>query len=304
MNHYYCHDHQGKAGALMDALNATYEPLIRYDERALFVLSDNDVSARQKDLFKMWLRGARKFFIYPHSGRVNLYADIFQPWDKTTVQFVSAAGHVDIMRTYGYAGPLEVIGWHLCKLKEFIPNPTPNPRNILFAPIHPRNGEEDRIENLRAFKTLVSISKKRDLRLTVRYLPPFDMNGIPKVEGVNYVEGHFAPAVDMIDRADLVVAHQTFAYLAVARGKPLLGFGEDIRPHTVYKAKQSEYAINWEKYKDALRYPLDVMDSPNVWDMMVQACNQDLGQKWRERMIGEEFNPEKFRQLVKNWLDK
>jgi hypothetical protein len=301
LRHYYCHDHQGKAGSLTQALNTTYEPLIKYDERALFVLTDNDVSARQEHMIRMWIRGCRKFFVYPHSGRVNLYADIFPPWNRTTVQFVSAAGHVDIMRAYGYQGPLEVIGWHLCALKEFTPT---IPRNILFAPIHPRNGAEDREANLQTFKMLVAVCKKHDMKLTVRYLPPFDMNGIPRVEGVEYVEGRFEPAVDQIDRADLVVAHQTFAYLAVARGKPLLAFGEDIRPHTVYKTRQSEYAKTWDTYKAGLRYPVDITDSLDVFDAITRVCSTDVAKDWRLRMIGEDFSQANFLYLVDKWLDK
>jgi hypothetical protein len=195
---------------------------------------------------------------------------------------------------------LHTTGWHMCKQLPFVG--FTEPYSVLYGPIHPRNAPIDREVNLRTFQKLYDLVKRKKINLTVRWLPPFDGNGIPRVEGVTYIEGDLNVSTEHIDQADIVVGHQTFAYLAVARGKPTLMMGEWIPPHT---ARDNYVSVkNWDKYKHLVMYPLDILEEgKDTLELMREACaNPPSVQKWRARMIGHEFNPSEFVRLIQSYL--
>lgn len=299
MNSFYCFDHQGKAKTLIDALLEKYRQVEKGAAGILFALTDNDVAGRKTQLDRLKARGARAFFVYPHSGRVNLYADFYQTWEHTTAQFVSAEGHVSVMRSYGYAKPLHVIGWHLCPILPFKPTAG---RRVLFAPIHPRMAEMDKKANLAAFQKLVELKRRADIELTVRFIGDLTKNGLPRLDDVTYQQGSLQPDWEGIDKADVIVAHQTFGYLAAARGKPLIGLGEDLPPHTVHDPPKMKIARHWDRYKHLVRYPFDILDTLDASGLLQKVSASDYGAEWRERMIGKPFDPQEFLKIVEGYI--
>lgn len=297
---YFIFNHQGKADELVKALSTKYEQVDRRAAIIDFVLTDNDVTGRVSQLDRLRANGAKFFFTYPHSGRVNLYADMYDTWRHTTAQFVTSDGHAEIMREYGYKKPLHVIGWYLCPIRPF---EATTGINVLFAPIHPRMADMDRRVNLDAYNRLMPLHKSGAIKLTIRYLPPFEQNGIPRDDAIRYVEGSLQPDWAGIDAADLVVAHQTFGYLAAARGKPLLGLGEHLPPHSLGVVSKIKTARNWDRYNHLVRYPFDISDYDDTAQIITRACAAgDETGAWRARMIGKSFDAGAFLGLIDNYM--
>ena len=281
-----------------------YDPLPRahadYPD-VKFVLTDNAVLSRQKRLDELLRHGVQKFFIYPHAGRPSLVSAFYENWKHITAEFVSAPGHMEVMRRAGNENKLHVVGWSLCPLREFQSRDVI--RYVLFAPIHPRNSAIDRKINQAVLDKLYPLVQSKRIRLTVRYLAPFEGNGIKRYDGVEYIEGTAGPAWKQIDAADVVISHQTFAFLAVARGVPTLMMGEDIRPHVEYRNGTFIEARGWEDYRDLLMYPLDILYSTDPLGMMEKAAQSDEAIRgWRKRMIGESFDGGKFVETIESYL--
>ncbi len=303
---FFAFNHQGKADAYIGALiQAGYQLELDKENRQIqFVITDHDIGRRAVIMQGMKHRGVNKFFVIPHAARPNLYADIFKPWDFTTCQFVSAPAHVEIMRSYGYVGKLELAGWSFCKILPFKQNL--KPYQVLFAPIHPRNAPIDQHVNRQVFDKLVELVRQGKINLTIRWLPPFEQNNIDRIEGIGitYIEGGLDLSVEQIDQADLVVSHQTFAYLAVARGVPTIMMGEHIPAHTARRDNRNNKSVNnWEKYQKMLAYPIDILDDRPVMDMIYEAgYGGHLILDWKNRMIGEQFDPNTFVKTLESYL--
>ena len=294
-------NHQDKGRAFLQALG---DSLVEYDKAhgvldfdPDFALIDNDVYGRGF-LERLAKKGCQNFFVYPHDAGPNLTNDIHPAWNRTTAAFVTTPRHAEIMGLYGYEKPIHVIGWHLCKQRPFKPT---DGRRVLFAPIHPRCAAEDQEANRKAFDILAALAKDDKIELTVRYIGNLKDSNIPRLRNKNikYVEGRAEPAIWQIDRADVVVAYLTFAYLAAARGKPLIYFGSDLVHHLLPLGQPLEYAPNWDRYSHLMRYPYDIADTDDPFGMILEASAFDNRvAAWRKEMIGEPFNPDTFRELI------
>jgi len=98
-----------------------------------------------------------------------------------------------------------------------------------------------------------------------------------------------------------VIGHQTFAYLAVARGKPTLMMREDLPPHTVSHG-QTVYAQSWEKYADLMMYPLDILAGEPA-ELIRRACQGDAAAAaWRERFVSTPWDAKKFVTILESYL--
>lgn len=301
---YILFDHQQKSKAFTDALAPEYKAIARnapdYMD-AKFILTDNDVMARVTHLERLTRAGIARTFVYPHTARPSIIAAFYELWKKTTAEFVSTEGHIEVMRRMGNKHVLHAVGWSLCPIRPF--RPRAQVRKVLFAPIHPRNSHIDREINQAALDKLMPLVRSRQIDLTVRYLAPFEGNGIKKYDGVNYMEGTAAPAWSQIDEADMVVSHQTFAMLAVARGTPTLMMAEETPQHVEYRNGEFKQARGWDDYKDLIMYPLDLLHTDDPMRLITCAAKSDaeiVG--WKSRMIGDPFNPDLFVDIVKSYL--
>lgn len=308
MSLFFCYNHQGKADSYIHALNARGWQETKDPAQARFILTDymtsKDTSRRSQNL-EIYRSKGIKVFIYSHAARPNVFWDFpEQEFPRSaSVHFVAAPGHLEVMRAYGYPGPIEPVGWSLSKIRRFAPRP--RLRNILFGPIHPNsNGflcSLDKEINGEAFRQVLKLSES-GVNIQVRYIGDLRENGLWKAGGVEYIKGRKDLSTEEIDRADLVVSHQTFAYLAVSRGVPTLMMGERHPPRWGGSDKELRFAKSWDKYRDLLSYPLDILeDDPKSLADIATSSDRYIIQ-WRERMIGRQFEPGLFVQKVKEYL--
>jgi hypothetical protein len=206
------------------------------------------------------------------------------------------------MNRFGYPLPIEVAGWTYCDIRPF--RPVNKVRSVLFGPIHPNiTGwlpDVDKDLNFRTLERLSKYCKEIGAKMTVRYVRKLEEAGLNEIEGVTFVKANPDGSTDMIDRADLVVGHETFAYLSVARGKPTLMMGEDVVPHS--GNKHFKYVSSWDKYRDIYMYPLDVLegDLAEVVDRAIKSDKDII--EWRKNMIGHPFRPSYFVQRLESYL--
>lgn len=304
MPSYVIFDHQGKAETYLQGLPA-WNWLCEANEphRVDFVLTDHAILGRANILREFKRFGTRRFFVYPHSARPNIVNDIADEWDGIDAHFIAASGHVEIMRSYGYKKPLHVVGWHLCPINNFQMRETL--RTVLFAPIHPRCADVDKDVNRAVFDRLKTIALAGDVLLNVRYYRSLEESGITQIvhPNIKYRRGKLKPDWSQIDEADIVVAHQTFAWLAVARGIPTVMMAEDLPTHLM--TDPIRYAKNWDLYKDLLRFPLDILDcGPHeTLDMLKRAQKRSKDvDEWKQRMIGFQFDQGQFINTLKGYL--
>ena len=299
-------NHQDKARAFIQALDGDVTefdgarvPLARYD----VCLTDQDVF-RHSRLEALRRAGCHHFFVYPHDAGPPLENDVYPGWEYTTARFVTTQQHKEIVQMYGYNKPIHVIGWHLCEQKAF--GPTSGER-VLFAPIHPRCDEVDQEANRATFDILGKLASAGKIKLTVRHIGELKESGLKKSrrKNVEYVEGSAVPSVFHIDHADIVVGHLTFAYLAVARGKPTVFFGTEIPHHQLPKGQPVQYARHWNDYADLLTYPHDIGLTADPHGLMQELAQSDASiADWRDRMIGEPFDGESFVELLYQYMPK
>jgi hypothetical protein len=307
---YFCSTHQDKAKPYVTALgNAGW--LMRHRvPMARFMLLDADTGAYADRIDKAWVRNRCPSFVYPHAGPPSLLGDYEgrSATKRLQARFVSASGHVEVMRAYGYRGKVEVVGWAWCDLSRF--RPKAKLRRVLFMPIHPNsNGflsERDRVLNAAAFDRCKTICEEAEARLIVRHIRSLKDNGLVDGDGrVIYKQGQpsIAEALAEIDNADLVVAHHTPAYLAVARGVPTLMIGEREQPLIGGRQETLAYAIHWHDYVELMAYPLDVLESDDPAELAREAALDDCTiREWRSRMIGDQFEGAAFVRKLESHL--
>jgi hypothetical protein len=298
-----CRDHQRKGTPYISALqNAGYKLTKRVD-RADFLLIDMDTDSKG-DRWNAKIREADKcgmpVFIYPHSARPMVQWDgMYKPY-PCKCNFVIANGHAEVMRRFGYPYKIKVSGWALCEQKKFSGGGWIE--NVLFAPIHPNVygyiAKEDKQANIRAFEIL----RKLPVNLIVRHIGHIEHSGLWQSAGVTYINAMPDTTYRDIDRADLVIGTQTFLWLAVARGKPAVSFGEEIRPHSaLMKDKPTRWADNWEAYRDYMAYPYDLLKADTPMELFEYASRNEAGD-WRNEFIGMQFDGKEFVKTLESYL--
>ena len=304
------YNHHSKGNLFLKAL---FQPGYRRSgnysssRKLAFVMTDQAILGRSGHLADMYDAGTRHFFVYPHTARPNLVNDIVPEFEHITAQFVATPEHANVMRLYGYSKPLHAVGWTFCPIEEFKPKGAP--RRVLFAPIHPRCSKVDQDVNAESFERLFRLAKKDDIQLTVRYINRLEDAGLEFVThpNVEYFQGRLDPDFEQIDETDVVVSHQTFAWIAVARGVPTVMMAEDLPTHIEVLGQEPRYAENWEKYHHLIAYPLDLLAVPKYksLDILQRAVkwNADV-EIWKKRLIGEPFNPERFMEILEGYLDE
>jgi len=301
------HAWQGKEGAYVRALKGwDYEPVAGSHANVLFGLYDQDrggVTPYVEQLARL----KRPVFLYPHSARPMIqYDGMYTPNKFVKCMFTHAPGGKEIMERIGYPHPVEVVGWSFCKPLPFVP--VKEVKNILFAPIHPNhNGytwDGDLETNRRTFERLAKYCREAKIKLTVRHIDTLARNGLQVVQGVHYIQAkkENGDALRMMDDYDLIVGHQTFAYMAVARGKPVLMMGEDVRYHSGASLETVVFAASEEKYRDYLTFPLDVLQG-DLAELVERARKKDKAvEEWKAKFIGERFQPDDFVERLESYL--
>lgn len=302
---FYIFNHQHKGDLYKAAMHdAGYRIVMAPVAQVVFIDIDNP--GRVNKLHRTLSSGKARLFIYPHAARPGIAWDgLFQSNRYTCAQFVAAEGHIEIMRAYGYKKPLHVAGWAYCPLVDF--RKVAEPRNILFGPIHPTRSnflsDLDKKINKATYERLLKLVDNGHIKLTVRYMRGLDVNGLWPDPRVTFVNGATDLSFTEIDSCDLVVSHQTFAYIAIARGKPTLMMSEETPPRNGGSEETMKFVDSWDKYKDMLMYPLDILSVDDTMGLIRRACASDADiADWRRRIIGESFNGKNVVHVVESYL--
>jgi len=300
--------HQNKGKAFRDALVARgwHESQYRYSNHVLFGLFDADW--RPDDIADLH---GKPYFLYPHAARPMVqYDGSVTPRTDCRAMFVSAPAGVYLMEKIGYPCEVVEVGWSLTPIKRFFPRATVE--RITFAPIHPNsNGylhAVDKTLNRRAYARLLDyVQKQEDVTVTVRFCRDINDNGLGEEyrrqdAGIIWKQANPDSSTDDITRADLVIAHQTFAYMAVALGVPTIMMGEDIAPRSGNTDIGYSYSAHFEDYKDYLMFPLDILQGETDEVIRTAITGSEAVEDWKARFIGEPFRPDYFVDCIERRL--
>ena len=234
--------------------------------------------------------------VYPHGGEaLHFYDGICAPHPDVDAFLVTGPGHRRFQERFGHRLILET-GWYWCEQKPFEPR---KPERVLFAPLHPWGdgvtiAAAHRDANIQAFDAVCGLG----LPVTVRYIGNPDSCGVEPREGVTMVQVGRDLDTRMIDEHDLVVACGTYAALALARGKQVVMFDQEIEPHDDYFTKP---VSGWAAWKHETRYPLNVGDAP-LYALAARAGNRN-GQTWRREFVGPQATVESVTQVMDTIAD-
>ena len=309
-------EHQHKAKAYVDALREAHYLPHRRLERAQFLLIDHEWSglfAGNEVKWRKQITEAKEMgvpiFVYPHSVRPNIPHDLTDQYFPVDALFTIAKGHKEVLHRIGYPHQVEVAGWTYTEIHPFRQKEPQDKIRVLFAPIHPVGHghlpDEEREMNTKTYQLLLGLMD--EISLTVRHIQTLPRNGLWFDERVNYITGHFDGSTNDMTRSHVIIGAFTYAYMAVALGHPLVMLGEGIRPHnSPRKIGKLIYARNWKKYKDYMRYPLNVEDCRNAKDLkrlISEALFENpLVDDWKEHFIGEPFNGREFVKTLESYL--
>lgn len=304
---YFSSHHQNKGNAYQQALreHGWHESQYRYSQYVRFGLFDADW--RTGDIERL---NGLPYFLYPHAARPMVqYDGCVRPRTDCRAMFVSAPAGVRLMKKINYPCEVVEVGWSLTPIREFTPRK--EARSICFAPIHPNtNGylsELDKELNRSTYAVLVDYAKKHGSTIRVRYIRDIEQNGLEKemAKADSNVFWQLATpdsSYDNILASDLVVAHQTFAYMGVALGVPTVMIGEDVPPRSGNTDESFRFVDHFETYKDYLMYPFDILDE-DPEETIAMAISTDEGVKdWKAEFIGQPFDGDKFVKAIEERL--
>lgn len=275
-------DHQGKSVAIADALRGRGCPIVEDPSAADVLLVDHDAPFHGRiPYMEACVRAGGRAFLYPHGAEATLMAR----WDGLAETspllsgaLVTAHGHAEVARRFGYAHPVYPVGWSLCETRPRQAHG--RTREILFAPMHP---PWECGWNAPMFRRLIELP---DVHVTVRYLGSLEDNALWHVPGVTYTPGEitdFAGMIDQIDAADVVVSPKgTFTLLAIARGVTTVTWRSDWAKDDSLEND----AVNLDRYADYVRYPFDAEHADLRDTILAAAADTALFMDWRERFIG------------------
>ena len=291
--------HQGKGNAFKLALASRgwSESQYLYSQYVRFGLFDADW--RPGDIERL---AGKPYFLYPHAARPMVqYDGSVTPRADCRTMFVSAPAGVYLMEKIGYPCEVVEVGWSLTPINRF--KPKNRAKSITFAPIHPNgNGflhEVDKKLNRAAYARLVEYAEQNDSTVKVRFCGSIPDNGLEKEFAeehprVIWKQGNKDGSYDDILSADVVIAHQTFAYMAVALGVPTVMMGEDIPPRSGNSEAGFSYSAHFDEYRDYLAFPLDILNGDPERVIGTAIKGSRAVSNWKSRFIGHAFRPDYF----------
>ena len=292
MKFFLVHGHLDKCQPYIDALADRGHTRVGDPARVDFGLYDF-MRSGQRRIFAEMHKNKTPMFIYPHAAlSAYIWDGLVSSEIPAACNFTYGEGQRQIMAAYGYPHPTMAVGWPYGPIEPFRPRQAV--QRILFAPKHP-NGkraliDQDQALNREVFQRL----RTAGAELTVYYGHDLENNGLERVPGIQYIPStlNLDGAVQQIRQADLVVAHDTFAYLSIAQGVPTLMFTGNQTPHVIGKPVK-----NWKSYRHIAKYPLDILDvtAKKAPALIERAASTDEDiHDWKERMIGQPFCGDRF----------
>ena len=259
MNYYVCgHQHKGRpyAKALREAGHhlSPDNPDVALFDRDWYMHNNQ----KPRGIVSDYIRKGAAIMIYPHSPLPPWWYDGLVPLQEhVRCVFVIGEAQKLAMQIIAPWAKVKTTGWAWCQQREF--QPPQEVKHILFAPIHP-SGHALRPEaleaNRRIYNDLKDISCTTDIQVTVRYMGDLRIQGLHKFHRFEWIQGMPDGSTQEIDNADVVIAEGTFMYMAVARGKPVIGINQHL-PARANKNADIFTPRNWEQYGPELAYPIN-----------------------------------------------
>lgn len=305
---YYLHHHQHKGKQIDKALRAMGHIPVRAN--ADIGLFDHDCnreivkeggmeipSNEPRAMLKRIKDEGSKIVLYPHSVLPPWWYDGIFKWEAGRIDsiLVIGEGHRKATQVIIPDADVKSIGWSFCPQRKFIK--PKSVRRILFAPVHPPMRGTLRPdaaqENARANEMLKKIAEKRTV--IVRHIHSLATNNLTNCNKFIYRNGKPDGSFDDIDNADLVIAEGTFMYLAVARGKPVIGLNQHnpLRGNNLFHKYPPE---KWGQYAPYFKYPLDMSDG-KIEDLIYQAVAGEQ-EEWRANCIGNDMTPQGLSRIL------
>ena len=291
-------DHQDKAEALRRALlNAGHE-VVYTSPDIMLIDFDGPLAHYPRTIERAYEQGA-DIYLYSHGAMpLTCWDGIWTPSEQISGFFAQTPGQKAVMEAYNYPHPVHVIGWHYSEQRPFTPT---DGKRVLFAPWHPQGTgwllDEGKEANRRIYEQLLTMP----IELTVRHVLSLDKNNLWEAEGVEYEQSNkmLGEAIKSILAHDLIVGYGTFAYLAIALGKPTVMFGQNCVPYDGYNPETLQYVKHWDTYRELMHYPHDVsrLSRHGFWFALKKAC-QEEATEWRRMFIGEQFDGAAFVALL------
>ena len=296
-------DHQRKGRALGQALqDAGHLSVDTPRADVLLIDFDAPYAHPRPQLIEECVEHGGIVLVYPHGAYPTCqYGSSLTADPRVTAQLVQGPGIAEVYRRLGMTVPVHVVGWYYCPLLPF--QPVEKIRRVLFCPAHPSGVgylcDEMKAENARVFETLLAFGA--ELQVTLLGTP--EMNGLWYEPNVVYRASDLNLQWGDIDQADLVVAEGTKAYLAVARGKPVVMLAQDYAPRGDLDPSPIP---GWDELCPMMKYPLafDDLDSFFHEQATVACAGSAEVTEWRARMIGEPWQPAEFVQLVERLYEE
>ncbi len=286
MRTFAVHNHQGKATGLIGALvMAGWNLVDGLSSRADVLLIDHDGTPYYRDIINQV--NAKKTVLFQHGAESFVtYDGLYEANPRTDAMLVQSPMSQTILQEIGYPKPVYVTGWYWTEIKEY--KPIIQPRNILFAPLHPLNDgrlcQWKRDENRKALDACVDAG----LPVTVRMIGNIEQNGLYNHPLADFERATAETMIPDILRHDLIVSSGTFAHLAVALGKAVVMYAQDHIPTDDDGVKQAK---KYAEYSYLIEYPVTVKELPQWvmdWD---DDCFEFRTENWKQKWIGEQLNP-------------
>jgi hypothetical protein len=239
--------------------------------------------------------------LYPHSSLPEWwYGDLFEPDPLVSFRFQIAEAQDRAWKMYYPNYPSEICGWPWSDIQPF--KPCSNPVNILFAPIHPPlNGTLRREAAVVNREVLLSLGRIKDrYNIRVRHLGEYRKQNLYKMPGIEFRRGQPDASTEDIEWADVVIAEQTFMYISVALGKPVVGIRQTECPNPNY-SKHSK-TDRWKSWWHLVRYPFS-HDEGGLESLILQSAIYEPAE-WKKINIGEKMNPELVVRTTEKYLGK
>ena len=295
---FYFYEHQHKGEQYLNALEAAGFERVPPSEADFALLDHESGHFGMGFASELGYFAERRvpIFTYPHTARPGFVYDLHKHWPYTRAKFVHSPGFKEVLESLECPVPIEVVGWPYSEIKPFEKREPGKKLKVLFGPIHPNaNGwlcpwycET----NTRMLQLLLNTP---DIDLTIRYFHRLEEQGLWHCDKATYVQAEPDGSTKEIEEADVVIGAFTFAYLALAMGKPTIMIGELTRPHAGNKPWNVRWSLNWEKYFENTCFTYNgelYFDQPEKFRKILEQSLDPTDEviNWREKFIGRPFD--------------
>jgi hypothetical protein len=247
-------------------------------------------------------------FVYPHTPQSCFLWDGILDTPSVCCNFVSGRASQKAMKAYGYPHRVETIGFTRCRVREFEPT---QGNDLLIVPAHALQHGEYTNDNYieLVIPTLRFVLQHRyafgkivlcwnETKLPTELMEALKSKGMVTIQTNPYKDREpLKRMVERLERADLVFACNTAGCVSVAMGRPTVFITELGVP-----GSRPRFALHPNLYAHFLRFPLAV-ENMRIQDILeVRTAPNEEVEHWKSRVIGGQFDAERFIGIVREYV--